>query len=57
VGLIAQEVVGVTEELITTLPYNDELGTNPFGIDTSDLTFMLINAVRELDDRITALEK
>jgi hypothetical protein len=57
VGLIAQEVVGVTEELITTLPYNNKLGTNPFGIDTSDLTFMLINAVRELDDRLTALEK
>lgn len=57
VGLIAQEVAGVTEELIITLPYNDELGATPFGIDTSDLTFMLVNAARELDDRITALEK
>ncbi|MCD4735301.1 MAG: tail fiber domain-containing protein [Bacteroidales bacterium] len=55
VGLIAQEVEKVVPTMVTE---NEINGFNDFkGLDPNELTYMLINAVKELNQRIDKLEK
>jgi hypothetical protein len=58
VGLIAQEAQAVYPDCIRTAPGkiagND---TEVLATNTSDLTWMMVNAFRDLDERIRKLEK
>lgn len=59
-GLIAQDVLNsAVPEIITTRPYKDPntgQTTEVYQLDSSALVFTLINAVKELDARVKALE-
>ena len=59
-GLIAQDVLNsALPEIITTRPYKDPntgQTTDIYQLDSSALVFTLINAVKELDARVKALE-
>lgn len=59
-GLIAQDVLNsALPEIITTRPYKDPntgQTTEVYQLDSSALVFTLINAVKELDARVKALE-
>jgi len=61
VGLIAQDVQQVVPEIVTSSPYggNFEQGIPPeqkLGISYASLVPLLINAIRELEARVAALE-
>lgn len=59
-GLIAQEIVDVMPEMLTQQPIklraDDAESTSIYAMNRSPLTYALVNAVRELADRVEALE-
>ena len=61
IGLIAQDVQEVMPELVTSqhikLNAEDPEESDVLGHDLSPLTFMFINAVKELNERVEKLEK
>ena len=61
VGLIAQDVQKIFPYMIgtfqTKLNESDETYTEFLSLDTSALTFILVNAIKELDERLCSLEK
>ena len=60
VGIIAQEMINIFPDTIGTfnakLNEDDEEDTELLGYDGHEITFALINAVKELNDKITDLE-
>ena len=60
VGIIAQEMINIFPDTIGTfnakLNEDDEEETELLGYDGHEITFALINAVKELNDKITDLE-
>ena len=59
-GIIAQEMINIFPDTIGTfnakLNEDDEEETELLGYDGHEITFALINAVKELNDKITDLE-
>ena len=53
-GVIAQSLIGTPFEAMVKT-YNHE-ETQLYSVDTSELVFALINAVKELDARVASLE-
>lgn len=56
VGLIAQDVQKILPSIVSPSPLTDERTKDLLTYDSGPLTFILIKAVQELADRVTALE-
>lgn len=61
VGLIAQDVLKVFPYMVGTfkskLQETDAIETELFSLDTNALTYVMVNALKELDERLHLLEK
>jgi hypothetical protein len=56
IGLIAQEVQSVVPEVVFTVPSPTEPGKEVLGIAYSQLVGLLVNAIKELNDKVATLE-